>query len=66
MPKKLIHPIWYSNARVYLDDQLILKVGSTQSKLNIDSWSGTHPFYTGTQKDVKIDSQLERFFKKYG
>nr|AGT54974.1 ribosomal protein L31 [Karlodinium veneficum] len=66
MPKKLIPPTWYSNARVYLDDQLILKVGSTQSELSVDSWSGTHPFYTGAQKDAEIGGQLERFLKKYG
>jgi large subunit ribosomal protein L31 len=66
MPKKLIHPTWYPNARVYLDDQLILKVGSTQSELSVDSWSGTHPFYTGTQRDAEIGGQLERYLKKYG
>ena len=43
MPKNSIHPTWYDNAKVYCDGQLIMKVGSTQPKLNVDIWSGpTH------------------------
>ena len=36
MPKNSIHPTWYDNAKVYCDGQLIMKVGSTQPKLNVD------------------------------
>ena len=46
MPKTSIHPDWYSNAKVYCDGQLIMKVGSTKPSLNVDIWSGNHPFYT--------------------
>ena len=28
MPKKFIHPDWYSNAKVYFDGQLIYRRGS--------------------------------------
>ena len=50
MSKKSIHPDWYPNAKVYCDGQLIMKVGSTKERLNVDIWSGNHPFYTGSQK----------------
>jgi len=52
MPKASIHPDWYPNAKVYCDGQLVLKVGSTRPRLNVDIWSGNHPFYTGSQKSL--------------
>ena len=66
MPKQDIHPTWYDNAKVYCDGQLIMKVGSTQPKLNVDIWSGTHPFYTGSQKIIDTEGRVERFMRKYG
>ena len=66
MPKNSIHPTWYDNAKVYCDGQLIMKVGSTQPKLNVDISSGTHPFYTGSQKIIDTEGRVERFMRKYG
>ena len=66
MPKNSIDPTWYDNAKVYCDGQLIMKVGSTQPKLNVDIWSGTHPFYTGSQKIIDTEGRVERFMRKYG
>ena len=66
MPKNSIHPTWYDNAKVYCDGQLIMKVGSTQPKLNVDIWSGTHPFYTGSQKIIDTEGRVERFMRNYG
>ena len=66
MPKNSIHPTWYDNAKVYCYGQLIMKVGSTQPKLNVDIWSGTHPFYTGSQKIIDTEGRVERFMRKYG
>ena len=66
MPKNSIHPTWCDNAKVYCDGQLIMKVGSTQPKLNVDIWSGTHPFYTGSQKIIDTEGRVERFMRKYG
>ena len=65
MPKKFIHPDWYSNAKVYFDGQLILKVGSTKPRLNVDIWSGNHPFYTGSQKIIDTEGRVDRFIRKY-
>ena len=66
MPKSEIHPTWYPNAKVYCDGQLIMKVGSTKPKLNIDLWSGNHPFYTGSQTIIDSEGRVDRFMKKYG
>jgi large subunit ribosomal protein L31 len=65
MPKKLIHPNWYPNAKVYCDGQLILKVGSTSQRLDVDVWSGNHPFYAGSQKILDTEGRVERFIPKY-
>ena len=63
---KTTHPEWYPNAKVYCDGQLIMKVGSTQPRLNVDIWSGNHPFYTGSQKILDTEGRVERFMRKYG
>ena len=64
--KKQIHPTWYDNAQVYCDGQLVMKVGSTKSTLNIDIWSGNHPFYTGSQKIIDTEGRVEKFMRKHG
>jgi small subunit ribosomal protein S9 len=66
MPKNSIHPEYYSNAKVYCDGQLVMKVGSTKPVLKVDIWSGTHPFYTGSQKLIDTEGRVERFMRKYG
>ena len=65
MVKPDIHPKWYPNAKVYCDGQLVMKVGSTKPRLNVDIWSGNHPFYTGSQKIIDTEGRVERFMKKY-
>lgn len=66
MPKKEIHPKWYPESKVYCDGQLIMTVGSTKAELNVDIWSGNHPFYTGSQRILDSEGRVERFMKKYG
>jgi large subunit ribosomal protein L31 len=45
---------------------LVLKVGSTKPRLNVDIWSGNHPFYTGSQKILDTEGRVDRFMRKYG
>jgi len=66
MTKLVTHPSWYKNSRVYCDGQLILKVGSTKEVLNVDIWSGNHPFYTGSQTFIDSEGRVDRFLSKYG
>jgi large subunit ribosomal protein L31 len=65
MAKKNIHPKWFKDAKVYCDGQLIMTVGSTKPELQIDIWSGNHPFYTGAQRIIDTEGQVERFLRKY-
>jgi large subunit ribosomal protein L31 len=46
--------------------QLVMTVGSTKPELNVDIWSGNHPFYTGSTKILDTEGRVERFMKKYG
>lgn len=65
MPKKNIHPKWNPETPVYCDGKLVMTVGSTKSEINIDIWSGNHPFYTGSQKIIDTEGRVERFMRKY-
>jgi large subunit ribosomal protein L31 len=65
MAKKNIHPQWFSETKVYCDGQLVMIVGSTKPELNVDIWSGNHPFYTGSQRIIDTEGRVERFLKKY-
>ncbi|MEL6815311.1 MAG: 50S ribosomal protein L31 [Cyanobacteria bacterium J06598_3] len=66
MPKADIHPKWYPEAKVFCNGEQVMTVGSTKPELNIDVWSGNHPFYTGTQKIIDTEGRVERFLRKYG
>jgi large subunit ribosomal protein L31 len=62
--KKDIHPKWYPDAEVTCAGEVIMTVGSTQPKVNVEIWSGNHPFYTGQQRLVDTEGQVERFMKR--
>jgi large subunit ribosomal protein L31 len=62
--KKDIHPTWYPDAKVIHDGEVIMTVGSTQPELSVEIWSGNHPFYTGQQRLVDTEGQVERFMKR--
>jgi large subunit ribosomal protein L31 len=66
MPKPNIHPTWYPDAKVYCNGEMVMTTGSTKPELNVDVWSGNHPFYTGTQKILDTEGRVERFLRKYG
>lgn len=62
--KKDLHPKWYPDAKVMHEGQVIMVVGSTQPEISVDIWSGNHPFYTGQQRLVDTEGQVERFMKR--
>ena len=62
--KKDIHPKWYPDAKVYCNGELVMTVGATMPELHVEVWSGTHPFYTGQQRIVDTEGQVERFVKR--
>jgi large subunit ribosomal protein L31 len=65
MPKSDIHPTWYPEAKVICDGQVVMTVGCTQPEINVEVWSGNHPFYTGTQKIIDTEGRVDRFKRKY-
>ena len=65
MPKAGIHPDWYPEAKVYCNGEVVMTIGSTKPEINVDVWSGNHPFFTGTQKIIDTEGRVERFMRKY-
>lgn len=63
--KKDIHPKWYPEANVLCNGEIVLTLGSTKRELNVDLWSGNHPFYTGSQKIIDAEGRVEKFNRKY-
>jgi large subunit ribosomal protein L31 len=62
--KEKIHPKWYPDAKVIHEGEVIMTVGSTKPELRVEIWSGNHPFYTGQQRLVDTEGQVERFMKR--
>ena len=59
-----IHPKWYPNAKVIVEGEVIMTVGSTKPEISVEVWSGTHPFYTGTQRLMDTEGQVDRFMRR--
>ena len=66
MPKSDIHPTWYPEAKVICNGKVVMTTGSTQPEIQVDVWSGNHPFFTGTQKILDTEGRVDRFMRKYG
>jgi large subunit ribosomal protein L31 len=62
--KENIHPKWYPEAKVIVNGEVVMTVGSTRPELSVEIWSGTHPFYTGQQRLVDTEGQVERFMRR--
>ena len=62
--KEGIHPKWYPNAKVMVEGEEVMTVGSTLPEINVEIWSGTHPFYTGTQRLLDTEGQVDRFMRR--
>lgn len=62
--KKDIHPEWYPEAKVFVDGEHVATIGSTMPEIRTEIWSGTHPFYTGTQRLLDTEGQVDRFMRR--
>ncbi len=62
--KKDIHPKWYPDAKVIVEGEVVMTVGATVPEINVEIWSGTHPFYTGTQRLLDTEGQVDRFMRR--
>lgn len=59
-----IHPTWYPDAIVRCACGNTWTTGSTQPEIRTDICSACHPFYTGQQRIVDTEGQVDRFLKR--
>ncbi len=62
--KEGIHPTYYPDAQVICACGNTWTTGSTQKIIRTDMCSQCHPFYTGEQRIVDTEGQVDRFYKK--
>ena len=62
--KEGIHPKWYPAAKIVVEGEEVMTVGSTLPEIGVEIWSGTHPFYTGTQRLLDTEGQVDRFMRR--
>lgn len=62
--KENIHPKWFSDARVVCACGNTWTTGATVQEIRTDICSSCHPFYTGEQRIVDTEGQVDRFMKR--
>lgn len=62
--KKDIHPTYYYDAVVICACGNSWTTGSTVKEIRTDVCSACHPFYTGEQRIVDTEGQVDRFYKR--
>jgi large subunit ribosomal protein L31 len=62
--KEGIHPKFYPNAKVVCSCGNTWTVGSTRESIHTDVCYNCHPFFTGEQRIVDTEGQVDRFYKK--
>src|SRR5512139_982968 len=62
--KEGIHPTYYPDAQVICACGNTWTTGSTIQVIHTDVCSQCHPFFTGEQRIVDTEGQVDRFYKK--
>jgi large subunit ribosomal protein L31 len=62
--KKDIHPTYYPDAKVICACGNTWTTGSTRKEIRTDLCFKCHPFFTGEQRIVDTEGQVDRFYKK--
>jgi large subunit ribosomal protein L31 len=62
--KENTHPTFYMDAQVICACGNTWTTGSTMKVIHTDVCSKCHPFYTGEQRIVDTEGQVDRFYKK--
>src|SRR3990172_8093941 len=62
--KEAIHPKWYPEAVVICVCGNTWTTGATVPEIRTDICSKCHPFYTGEQRIVDTEGQVDRFMKR--
>lgn len=59
-----IHPTYYPDAQVICACGNTWTTGSTKKVIHTDVCSRCHPFFTGEQRIVDAEGQVDRFYKR--
>ncbi|MBK8028123.1 MAG: 50S ribosomal protein L31 [Chloroflexi bacterium] len=62
--KEKLHPAWFPEARVTCACGNTWVTGASQAEIRTDICSACHPFYTGEQRIVDTEGQVDRFMKR--
>jgi large subunit ribosomal protein L31 len=62
--KEKIHPTYYPDAQIICACGNTWTTGSTVKVIRTDVCSKCHPFFTGEQRIVDTEGQVDRFYKK--
>jgi large subunit ribosomal protein L31 len=62
--KQEIHPTYFPEAKVTCACGESWTVGSTKEEIRVDICSNCHPFFTGEQRIVDTEGQVDRFYKR--
>lgn len=62
--KKDIHPTYFPESQVTCACGNTWTTGSTQQEIRTDVCYKCHPFFTGEQRIVDTEGQVDRFYKK--
>ena len=62
--KEGIHPAYYTDAQIICACGNTWTTGSTKKVIHTDVCSNCHPFFTGEQRIVDSEGQVDRFYKK--
>ncbi len=59
MPKKDIHPKWYTDTKVYCDGQLVMTVGSTSGKVTLTTSFSSNEGYSSVSTSRYASTRVE-------
>ncbi len=59
-----IHPTYFADAQVICACGNTWTTGSTKKEIRTEMCSACHPFYTGEQRIVDTEGQVDRFYKR--
>ncbi len=62
--KDKIHPKYYPDAVVHCSCGNTWTTGSTVKEIHTDVCSACHPFFTGEQRIVDTEGQVDRFYRR--
>jgi large subunit ribosomal protein L31 len=62
--KESLHPAWFAEATVVCACGNTWVTGATVAQIRTDICSNCHPFYTGEQRIVDTEGQVDRFIKR--